>query len=372
MWKHLHFRPTAVGAVLSGLIVLFGGLYALKTYREHAAGSPAGVTPTIPVAVEPARTGPLPDYLEGVGSLKAVRQVVIAPEVGGTVMAIQFESGAVVAAGAPILQINDAPDRGDLERFRGVLWYAERENTRHRRLAPVGAVSKSDAENTESKLTEARGQVARTEAVIAQKRLCAPFAGVLGVRLVDQGQYLQPGQPVVSLTDLDQLYVNFSLPEQSLPLLSVGLKTDVLVDAYPGHAFPAVITTVEPQVSPESRTVQVQGTLDNTRRVLRPGMFAAVRVVLPPGPAVVTVPETALDRTVAGDSAFVLRSTDKGQVVDRVAVKAGRRSGDRVIITEGIKAGDLVVTAGQLKLSPGTPVSVADAGPHDPRVESRP
>ncbi|AGA26857.1 RND family efflux transporter, MFP subunit [Singulisphaera acidiphila DSM 18658] len=363
MWKKTLWKMTAFSAALIGLVVLFGSLYSFKAYRARTAAGPTGTGPAAtPIAAVVARSGPLPEYLEAIGSLKAVRQVVIAPEVGGMVKAIHFESGGTVSAGAPILQINDGPDRGDLERYQGQLWYAEREFDRSQRLIAATAVSKSEADATKSRVVEARGQIARTEAVIAQKKLCAPFAGVLGIRQVDQGQYLQPGQPVVSLTDLDALYVNFTLPEQSLPRLNTGQSIEVLVDAFPGQPFPAVVSTIEPQVYAESRTVPVQGTLDNRDHVLRPGMFASVRVVLPSGPDVVTVPETSLDRTIAGDSVFVVRAKGKGQVAERVPVKAGRRVGGRVAIAAGVKAGDLVVSSGQVNLAPGSPVSVTDAG----------
>lgn len=358
------FLRRAAGIATAGALLwgCYAGLLHWKQRRDDTG--PAAPRPATPVAAVPAIRGPLPATLDGIGTLKAVRQVTLAPEVGGAITALHFESGGRVEAGAPILQLNDAPERGDLERFRGLLVAADREHQRTRRLLANSSVSVTEADAAEGRLREVKGQVARTEAVIAQKRLLAPFAGVLGVRKVNLGEYLQPGQPVVTLTDLDTLHVDFTLPEQALTRLKPGLPLELSVDAHRGRAFAAAITTIEPQVYSETRTVLVQGTLDNRDRLLQPGMFAAVRVILPPEPDVVTIPETALDRTVAGDSVYLVREADSGRVAERVPIKAGRRIDGRVAILDGVRAGDLVVTSGQINLAPGSPVAVKgpDAG----------
>ena len=363
-------------ALAVGLLAgAYHGLAYWKKSRE-AVSSGSSTPPATPVAASPAACGPLPTYLDAIGSLKAARQVVVAPEVGGSIMTIHFESGKAVKKGDPLLQLNDAPERGDLERFNGVLVQADREYKRVTSLRVAGSISLTESDLAQSKLAEVKGQIARTEALIAQKKVTAPFSGVLGVRKVNLGEYLQPGQAVVTLTDLDTLHVDFTLPEQSVPLLRVGLPVELSVDAFRGRAFVAKITTLEPQVYAESRTALVQGTLDNPDHLLRPGMFAAVRVVLPPEPNVVTVPETALDRSVAGDSVYVVRAKDGGQVVERVTVKAGRRVGGRVVILDGVKANELVVTSGQINLAPGSPVTVVpntlDAGKEPSTGGSRP
>jgi multidrug efflux system membrane fusion protein len=360
--KFLLRALTVLLGLLIAVALLAGAYYGLARWKQsrEAVASGSSSPPATPVAASKAVRGPLPTSLEAIGSLKAVRQVAIAPEVGGTIAAIHFESGGKINKGDPIIQLNDAPDKGDLERWEGIAFLAEQEYQRFSRLRSTNSASASDMDAASSKRAEVRGQIARTKAVIAQKKVLAPFSGVLGVRKVNLGEYLQPGQAVVTLTDLDTLYVDFTLPEQALPRLTVGLKLEVAVDAYPGRVFPATLTTVEPQVYAESRTVQVQGTLDNRDQPLRPGMFASVRVVLPPEPDVVTVPETALDRAIAGDSVFVVRTKDGGHVADRVSVKAGRRVGGRVVILDGVKGGDLIVTSGQINLAPGSPVAVTE------------
>ena len=206
----------------------------------------------------------------------------------------------------------------------------------------------------------------RTQALIGQKLIKAPFDGELGIRQINVGDFVTAGATIVTLTDLKSLYVNFSLPEQAFPKLSIGQKVLLNADPLPGRDFEATISTIEPQVSADTRAVKVQATLDNRERALRPGMFANVRVVLPPQPNTLTVPETAIDYTVYGDSVFVAvnQKTPDGKdqlVVQRNPVKVGDRTQNRVEIRDGLKPGDRVVVSGQLKLSNGAAITVSDS-----------
>jgi len=357
------------------LVLAFGGLYAIKHYRDGkaAAQQAASRPPPTPVAVAQAIAGPLPRYLEAIGTLKAVRQVVIAPEVGGRVVALHFESGETVRTGETLVQLNDAPERGDLARFRSIAEFAQRELARVESVSDRRAISQSNVDEAKRRLGEARGDIARTEALIAQKLIRAPFDGVLGVRKINLGEYLQTGQPIVTLTDLDTLHVNFTLPEQELSRLAPRQPADLTADAFPGRAFRATVTTIEPQVAVETRTILVQATLANREHLLRPGMFTAVRVVLPAEQNVVTVPETAVDKTLYGDSLFVVRQTATGEAAqpqytaERIFIKAGRQVDGRVAVLDGVTPGTLVITAGQINLASGAPVSLA---PVDTLAES--
>jgi multidrug efflux system membrane fusion protein len=224
------------------------------------------------------------------------------------------------------------------------------------------------------RLGEARGDISRTEALIAQKLIRAPFDGVLGVRKINLGEYLQTGQPIVTLTDLNTLYVNFTLPEQELSRLVRGQSIDLTADAFPGRTFKATITTIEPQVAADTRTILIQATLANREQLLRPGMFTAVRVILPAEQNVVTVPETAVDKTIYGDSVLVVRQTATSEIdqprytAERVFVKTGRQVDGRIAILEGVASGDLIITTGQVNLASGAPVTLA---PSDTLSESR-
>lgn len=352
---------------LFGLILAFGSLYLIKYYREQEAMAiqMASLPPPVPVATAVASSGALPRYIDAIGTLEAVQQVVVSPEVGGRVVSLHFDSGATVRTGVALVQLNDAPERGDLDRFRAMTEFARRELDRMESITDRRAISQTAVDEAKRRLDEARAEITRTEALIAQKLIRAPFAGVLGVRKINVGEYLQPGQSIVTLTNLDKLYANFTVPEQVLGQLSNGQSVDVTADAFPEQPFRATISTIEPQVAVETRTLAVQATLANREHLLRPGMFVAVRVILPPEHDVITVPETAVDKTIYGDSVFVVHQTTAAApdrpsyTAERVFVKTGRSVDGRIVIREGLAPGDRIITAGQVNLNSGMPVSLS-------------
>jgi multidrug efflux system membrane fusion protein len=192
----------------------------------------------------------------------------------------------------------------------------------------------------------------------------APFDGVLGVRHVEIGQFLTAGTQIVTLTDLSQIYANFTATEKDSAKLSVGQTVRLAVDAYPGKVFEGKITTIEPQINTDTRNIRVQATIDNPDHILKPGMFATTTVVLPDKAAVVTVPETAVDYTLYGDSVYLIteKKADDGTsslTVVRTFVRTGDRVSGRAVITSGLKPGDRVVAVGQLKLQSGSAVVIS-------------
>jgi len=196
----------------------------------------------------------------------------------------------------------------------------------------------------------------------------APFSGDLGVRKVEVGQYLTAGTAIVSLTDLSELWANFTVTEKDSAALKVGQTVRVAVDAYPGRTFEGQINAIEPQIATDTRNIRVQATLDNPDRILKPGMFATTTVVLPDKPAVVTVPETAVDYTLYGDSVFLLteKKEDDGKTsltAVRTFVRTGKRVGGRTAVVSGLKPGDRVVAVGQLKLQSGAAVAISTDQP---------
>ena len=278
-------------------------------------------------------------------------------------------SGAKVKAGDKIVQINDAPDQGDLANYQAQARYATIELARAKTLASHQFGPLETVDQQQSQLDEANAQIEKTQAIIAQKQIKAPFAGRLGVRQVDLGQYLNPGAPIVTLTDLSTLYVNFTLPTQLAPQIVVGLKVDVSADAFPGRKFIATITSIEPQISPSTRTITVQATMPNPDEALLPGMFVTVAVVLPTEPQQVVLPETAVDYTLYGDSVYVIRADGtnaNGKPVlkaFRTPVKTGLRWDNKVAILDGLKPGDQIVAAGQIKVQDGMPVTITGNPP---------
>lgn len=365
----VHRGKRAVAVVIALVIVglLVGGLYAFRNMRDQAIANffAGNKPPPTPVAVSEARTQDVPRYMSAIGTLTASRQVTVAPEVTGRVVEIAFESGAVVAAGAKLIQMNDAIEQGELGALQAQAKLAAINLDRARDLRSRQAGPQTNVDQYQAQLDEMNANIRKIQATIAQKLIRAPFAGDLGIRQVNVGDYVGAGTPIVTLTDLSNLFVNFTLPEQALPRLSIGQKVRVMTDAFPDRTFDAVITTIEPQVTVDTRAIKVQATVENAERLIRPGMFAHIEVVEPPKADALVVPETAVDYTVYGDSVFVVHAKTDGQgkeelTVSRVPVKTGPRHTNIVEILDGLKPGDRVVVSGQLKLSEGAAVAIAD------------
>ena len=345
------------------------GAYWFDQFRSHAIADFFATyrPPPTPVAAAEARREDVPQHLQAIGSLVAVHQVTVTSEVGGLVTAISFQPGATVKEGDLLVQLDDRPEQADLRNFQAQARYAQLTLGRSRDLVARQNAAQATVDLNQNQLDQASANIAKTQAMIAQKQIRAPFAGKLGIRQVDLGQYLNPGGAIVTLTDLDQLYVNLTLPEQNRSLLVIGQTVDVSVDAYPGKSFQARLTAMEPQINVETRTIKLQATLENPQHLLLPGMFANARVVLPPEVGVVTVPATAVDYTLYGDSVFLIQQDgkdDKGNPVLKVVrtfVKTGERFDDRVAILTGVKPGDRVAASGQIRLNSGDAVTIAES-----------
>lgn len=352
-------------AILAGLGY---GFWWFDHFRSAMiAGFINAPRPPTPVAAIEAKAEDVPQYLPAIGSLAAVHQVIVTSQVGGQVTKISFEPGAEVKEGDPLVQLDDRPERADLLTFQAQARYADVQLQRSRELAGRQFTAQQTVDQNRSQLDQANAGIARNQALIDQKLIRAPFGGRLGIRQVEVGEFVTPGGPLVTLTNLDQLYINFTLPQQDRAQLTVGQAVDISVDAFPGRTFKATLTTIEPQVTIETRTMKLQATMANADHLLLPGMFAKVRVVLPPLANMVTLPATAVDFTLYGDSVFVIRDSgkdDKGNPVlkaERTFVRTGDRFDDKVAIVSGLKPGEMVASSGQLKLFNGAPVTISQA-----------
>jgi membrane fusion protein, multidrug efflux system len=356
------------------LAVVLGGLYGFNQFRAHAIATffAQHKPPPAQISVATVATVSLPRFAAGIGSLAAVHQVTVNPEVGGRVTKIFFEPGQSAKAGDPLVQLNDAPDQGDLANYQAQARLAKVSLQRADMLHRRDFASQETVDQDQSLLDVAQAQILKTEAIIAQKLIRAPFAGRLGVRQIDLGQYVDHGAPIVTLTDLSMLYVNFTLPSHMRPQIAVGQRVNVTSDAYPGRIFEAKITTIEPQISPDTRTIQVQATMANPDGALLPGMFVDAAVVLPPRPDTMVLPETAVEYTLYGDSVYVIRAAGKDAngnsilVAVRTPVETGTRWDGKVAIFGGLQPGERVVAAGQLKVQNGARVMVTGAPPPQP------
>jgi membrane fusion protein, multidrug efflux system len=348
------------------LALLVGGLVWFNYFRgqmikQFFAGNKP---PPASVTIAEAKTEVIPNLLSAVGDLAAVHQVNVTSDVSGRVTDIMFTSGSSVKAGNPLVQLFDGPEQADLANFRAQATVAQLSLDRAKQLAARQFGPQATVDQAQAAFDQANAGIARTQAVISQKLVRAPFDGELGVRHVEVGQYLTAGTQIVTLTDLSQLYANFTITEKDSGQLKVGQAVRVAVDAYPGRIFEGKINAIEPQIATETRNIRVQATLDNPGHILRPGMFATTTVVLPAKPAVVTVPETAVDYTLYGDSVFLIteKKEDDGKTsltAVRTFVRTGNRVQGRTEIVTGLNAGDRVVAVGQLKLQSGSAVAIS-------------
>jgi multidrug efflux system membrane fusion protein len=348
------------------LALLVGALVGFNAFRSHMiAQFFANNKPQpAPVTVAVAKSEVIPNLLTAVGDLAAVHQVNVTSDVSGRITDIMFTAGSEVKAGSPLLQLFDGPDQGDLASFKAQAIGAQLALDRAKQLAARQFGPQSTVDAAQATYDTATAGIAKTQALISQKLVRAPFDGELGVRHVEVGQYLTAGTQIVTLTDLSTLYANFTVTEKDSGNLKAGQTVRILVDAYPGHTFEGKITTIEPQISTDTRNIRVQATLDNPDHILKPGMFATTTVVLPDKPPVITVPETAVDYTLYGDSVFVLaeKKEDDGKTsltAVRSFVRTGNRIHGRAEILSGLKAGDRVVEVGQLKLQTGAAVTIS-------------
>src|SRR6202051_161013 len=356
------------------LALLVGALVGFNAFRTHMIAQffANNKPPPTPVAIAVAKSEVIPNLLTAVGDLAAVHQVNVTSDVSGRITDIMFTAGANVKVGSPLVQLFDGPEQGDLASFKAQPTVAQLALERAKQLAARQFGPQTTVEQAQAAYDQANAGIAKTQAIISQKLVRAPFDGELGVRHVEVGQFLTAGTQIVSLTDLSELYANFTVTEKDSGNLKVGQTVRVLVDAYPGRTFEGKITAIEPQIATDTRNIRVQATLDNPDHILKPGMFATTTVVLPDKPAVVTVPETAVDYTLYGDSVFLIteKKEDDGKTsltVVRTFVRTGNRVHGRAEILSGLKPGDRVVAVGQLKLQSGAAVAIStDASPPIP------
>lgn len=373
-------RPVLWFIIVGTLLgVLVGGLVWFNYFRGQmikqffANNKP----PPTAVSAAEAKSEVIPNLLTAVGELVAVHQVNVSADVNGRVTEIKFEPGAHVEAGTPLVQLFDAPEQGDLANYKAQATVAQLSLDRAKQLASRQFGPQATVDTAQAAYDQALAGIAKTEALISQKLVRAPFAGDLGVRKVEVGQYLTAGTAIVSLTDLSELWANFTVTEKDSGSLKVGQTVRLKVDAYPGRVFEGKITTIEPQIASDTRNIRVQATIANPERILKPGMFVTTTVVLPDKPPVITVPETAVDYTLYGDSVFVIteKKEEDGKTslsAVRTFVQTGNRVEGRAEILKGLKPGDKVVAVGQIKLPSGAAVSIStDPAPQIPAQPPR-
>ena len=352
--------------VLVAFAILAGVLYALKAYEAARIASfrGSGGFPPQTVSSDRVRLDTWQPKVEAVGSLRSIQGTDLSLEVSGMVQSIEFESGQTVKQGQLLLRLLADDDIAKLQSLEASASIAKINYDRSVRQFQAQTVSQATLDNDSSTLKNNLAQVAQQQAIVEKKRLHAPFSGRLGIRQVDLGQYLAAGTTVVTLQALDPIFVDFPLPQQAVASVAVGQLMRARIDAWEGQSFPGRILAISPKVDTSSRTFQVRAVMDNHDGRLLPGMFAKVEIDAGAPQRHLTVPQTAISYNSYGSSAYVIDEKGKGPngqpllVARQVFVTTGATRGDQVTILSGLKENEVIVTAGQLKLFEGAPVSI--------------
>ncbi|CAN7291879.1 efflux RND transporter periplasmic adaptor subunit [Aquipseudomonas alcaligenes] len=372
--------------IMLGVVILV--VAALAAYKVFSIKQQIAMftapKPAISVSAAKAVEQPWQERLPAIGSLKAFQGVDLTVEVGGTVQDVLFRSGEKVTLGQPLIQMDSDVEKASLATAEATLALARVEFERGRSLVNRQNISKSEFDRLSSELQKSTASVAQLKAMLAKKRIVAPFSGTIGIRQVDVGDFLSSGTTIATLQDLGTLFVDFYLPEQAVPKLAIDQRVRINVAAYPGEFFEGTVAAINPKVEDSTRNLQVRAMLQNPDNKLLPGMFANLEVLLPGDTARIVVPETAITYTLYGNSVYVIdakkgedgqvQKDDKGEpmlVVERRFVETGARRDGKVVVLKGLKPEEQVVTAGQLKLDNGSHVAIADDQALQPQTDKQ-
>ncbi|MFZ5761686.1 MAG: efflux RND transporter periplasmic adaptor subunit [Thermodesulfobacteriota bacterium] len=352
-----------VAAVLLAVVVVLAGVKALQV-RAMLERKKHFVPPPEVVTSATVRSEVWENALKAVGSLAAVQGVTVAAETGGKVVRIAFVPGARVRAGEILIQQDSAAEEAQLRAAVTAADLARINLERYKGLLATHSIAQVTYDNAEAQYKQAVAQADAIRAAIAKKHIRAPFAGRLGIRLVNLGQVLQEGDPVVTLQALDPIFVNFQLPQQELARVRIGMTVRITADTLPDKAVEGKITTINPEVDSATRNIRLQATVKNQDEALRPGMFAEVQAILPEEGQMLAIPATAVLAAPYGDSVFVIETKKDEQsggtamAVHQQFVRLGAKRGDFVAVISGLSEGQTVVSSGVFKLRNGQAVKV--------------
>ena len=372
-----------IGVVLV-LVLVIGGIKGYSVYKMvqgfKAMGVPKQTVSTIKAEAQDWQT-----EVAAVGSVRAVRGADLSAEVAGIVDAVQFENGADVKAGQLLVRLRSADDAAELASLKASAEVAETVYKRDQAQLEAQAISQAVLDNDAATLKSAKAQVAKQQALLDKKVIKAPFAGRLGLRAVDEGQYLTAGAKIVTLQTLDPVYVDFQVPQQSLAQLKTGQSVNIVSDTFPDTTFTGEILAIDPKIDSDTRNVQLRARVQNPQRLLLPGMYVNAQVQVGNSNRYVTLPLTAVTYNPYGQTVYVVSHGDSAAPVPadagkpaatpaatsgtapapadvltakQIFVTVGAKRGDQVAILKGVEPGDEVITSGQLKLRNGSPIVI--------------
>jgi membrane fusion protein (multidrug efflux system) len=349
--------------VLVLVMLLVGAAVGMNMVKAHFIGQAKAQNASVPqtVSTATAEYSEWQPQVQAVGSLRAIHGVEVTTEVAGLVRTIAFKSGADAQTGQVLVQLNADPDMAQLRALMAEANLAAL--TYHRDLIQyqAQAIGRAQLDTDIANLKSAREQEAAQAALVAKKTIRAPFRGRLGITTVNPGQYLNPGDPIVTLESVDPIYVDFRLPEDNLARVAVGQTVHLGVDAFPGTAFEGKITSIDPLVDSSTRNFEAEATIRNPEHKLLPGMFVRTMVDAGATERYLTLPQTAVTYNPYGETVYLVRKPAKAganPTAELVFVTLGPTRGDQVAIVKGLEEGDAVVSSGQMKIKNGSPLAV--------------
>jgi membrane fusion protein (multidrug efflux system) len=362
-----------------GVVVVFAtlaGLYAMMIRGLIAAGAAQGVPPEV-VSVDEVRGDTWESTLTAVGSVVAYQGITVAAEAEGVVREIAFEAGSYVEAGQVLVRIDSDVEEAQLRAIEASVELAETSVKRSRDLFANRTISRAELDTAEATLKQAAAQADNVRALIAKKAVRAPFAGRVGIRTISLGQFVNKGEALVSLQALDPVFVDFSLPQQTLTRLGTDLEVRVASDVFPEETLVGRLTAINPAIDSVTRNFKLQATFENESGRLVPGMFVNVAVVLPERRDVLYIPQTAVLYAPYGDSVFVVeegRDADGENklTVRQQFVRTGEKRGDFVVVTSGLEVGQRIASTGVFKLRNGSTIVASDVATPTPSLSPRP
>ena len=368
--------------MLCGVFLLLGVIFTFnqaKMFMIKYFVSGMGLPPAT-VSTMVVETSEWQPKLTSVGNVRAFRGVELSTEIGGLVLTVPIKSGQDVKEGDLLIKLNDASDVAQLKSLKAMADLAKVINERDSQQLAIQAISKNVFDTSAADAKSKSAQVESQIALVAKKNLKAPFSGRVGIVSINPGQYVNPGDKLLTLQTLDPIFVDFNLPQNNAEQIQVGQKVVVTTDAFKDASFTGKITAVSPKVDTNTRNIQVEAQVANPDKKIFPGMFANVNIQVGEQVKLLTLPQTAVTYNPYGSTVFVAKPTGKKDKQGKPALEAqqvfvttGATRGDQVAILKGVEEGATVVTSGQLKLKNGTPLiinnKVQPANSADPKPQ---
>ena len=362
--------------MLTGSLILFGGVFGFNAFKQsmiakYIANMPV---PTVPVTHFTVESTPWIPTIESIGFIEPDQGVTLSTSESGLVSRIYFESGQRVEEGDLVMQLDQSVEVANLESAKARLESTLNTLTRLRNLQKNSLASQENLDQAEADYRALGSQIDSYQASIDRRAIRAPFSGIMGIRQVQLGQYLQSGADVARLENIEIMRLRFIIGERDFAKVQLGMPVTVSVDAYPLRKFNGEISAIEPAIEYNSGVVQVQSSLPNSDGLLRSGMYGKVSIGLEPFEDQVVVPQGAINFTLYGESVYLIQKQkqengEEWDVVNEISIKVAERRGNQALITSGIQVGDRIVTAGQLKLSNGTRVKLVESDILNPPAE---